>query len=316
VTTLIITRGLPGSGKSTKARRWVYEDRANRARINRDDFRTMLYEGRFVKGVTEPRIVAARDGAIRELLKQGVNVINDDTNLPNRTVRDLEKLAWKEGADFEIWDLTDVPLETCVERDSLRVRALGDDKNPVGEDVIVDMYQKFIHGKPYPLPVTRPVEHAAGKRQLYVPDKTLPEAIMVDIDGTVALHGNRDPFDESRVHEDRPNAPVWDVVWSQYREGVKIIFCSGRTDGCREATEKWICEHLYGLVTPALLRNVNLFMRKHGDTRKDSIVKYELFDEHIRKHYNVKWVLDDRNQVVAMWREIGLTCFQVAPGDF
>lgn len=59
-----------------------------------------------------------------------------------------------------------------------------------------------------------------------------------------------------------------------------------------------------------------LYMRGEGATRKDSIIKEELFMEHVYRKYNVLFVLDDRNQVVDKWREMGLTCFQVAPGNF
>lgn len=57
-------------------------------------------------------------------------------------------------------------------------------------------------------------------------------------------------------------------------------------------------------------------MRPEGDKRKDSIVKAELFDKHIKDNYAVDFVLDDRNQVVKMWRDMGLKCLQVAPGEF
>lgn len=50
--------------------------------------------------------------------------------------------------------------------------------------------------------------------------------------------------------------------------------------------------------------------------RKDSIAKHELFDEHIRDRYRIAFVLDDRDQVVKMWRSLGLTVFQVADGTF
>ena len=59
MTNLIITRGLPGCGKTTYARAWVAEDREHRARVNRDDIRAMLEDGQFVKGVTAPRVLAA-----------------------------------------------------------------------------------------------------------------------------------------------------------------------------------------------------------------------------------------------------------------
>lgn len=50
---------------------------------------------------------------------------------------------------------------------------------------------------------------------------------------------------------------------------------------------------------------------------KDDIVKFELFKEHVEPVFNIKFVLDDRNQVVDMWRnELGLKVLQVAEGDF
>jgi hypothetical protein len=132
---------------------------------------------------------------------------------------------------------------------------------------------------------------------------------MVDIDGTVALTAGRSPYDESRVHEDRPNRPVVDVVRAMHDAGYRILFVSGRTDACREATEEWLAEHVLEVYEA-------LYMRKAGDTRKDAVVKLELFDAHIRHAYNVVAVFDDRASVVAAWRSLGLTVFQVAEGDF
>jgi len=59
-----------------------------------------------------------------------------------------------------------------------------------------------------------------------------------------------------------------------------------------------------------------LFMRPEGDMRPDNIVKAELFDTYVRDNYDVQFVIDDRDQVVDMWRRMGLACLQVAPGDF
>lgn len=59
-----------------------------------------------------------------------------------------------------------------------------------------------------------------------------------------------------------------------------------------------------------------LLMRKTADNRKDFIVKKEIFDAEIRHKYQTEFVLDDRNQVVDMWRnELKLPCFQVYYGD-
>jgi len=57
-------------------------------------------------------------------------------------------------------------------------------------------------------------------------------------------------------------------------------------------------------------------MREAQDTRKDSIVKQELYQKYVQDKYNVSFILDDRQQVVDMWRSFGLTVFQVAEGDF
>lgn len=57
-------------------------------------------------------------------------------------------------------------------------------------------------------------------------------------------------------------------------------------------------------------------MREDGDMTKDSTVKKNIYQNNISIRYSVELVLDDRQQVVNMWRDIGLTCYQVAFGDF
>lgn len=299
---LLITRGLPGCGKTTFARSWVAEDRGHRARVNRDDLRQMLDKGEFIKGVTEGRVLAARDALILGLLAKGLDVISDDTNLPQRTARDLARLAARGKAAFTVHDLTDVPLETCLARDVART-----DKASVGEDVIRGMHVRFLNGRGYPLPLPEEPAGETAAADLYVPPPNAPRTVLVDIDGTVALKGTRSPFDETRVHEDRPNRAVITVILAM-AETHWIVFCSGRTDGCRAETEKWLAEHV-GV-------QFDLYMRAAGDMRKDSIVKRELFDKHVRHQHDVEFVIDDRLQVIRMWRELGLTVLDVAGGDF
>jgi predicted kinase len=301
--TLFITRGLPASGKTTHARVWVDQDRAHRVRVNRDGLREMIDCGVFVKGVTEPRILAARDAAILELLRKGLDVICDDTNLPQRTARDLAKLARRAGAGFEVLDFTDVPLEVCIERDAARA-----DKRPVGERVIREMHDRFLRGRLLPLPLPTEDEIAAAV-ELYEAKPGTPPAVVCDIDGTVAKMVARSPFDETRVHEDQPNGPVIAVLRAMWSAGNRVVFLSGRTDGCRQATVKWLNRHVG-------IPFAGLHMRAAGDMRKDSVVKLELFNEHVREHYDVTCVLDDRDQVVVLWRSLGLTCLQVADGNF
>lgn len=303
--TLIVTRGLPGSGKTTRAKAWVAEDPKHRARVNRDDFRAMLHGG-WVDA--ELAVTTAEHAAISTLLSRGLDVVCDDTNLKSRHVRELRNLATLAGAAFEVWDMTDVDPDTCIARDALREGTAC-----VGSEVIGDMHTRYVRGRPYPLPLADEADiHPEPAAVVpYKPVNGTAYAILVDIDGTVALRGTRSPYDETRVHEDRPNEAVIEVVRTMSDAGHQLVFCSGRTDACRAATEKWLWVHFGSAFDPAYLH-----MRAAGDKRKDSIVKAEIFDREIRHRWRVIGVFDDRGQVVRMWRALGLTVFQVADGNF
>lgn len=66
------------------------------------------------------------------------------------------------------------------------------------------------------------------------------------------------------------------------------------------------------------LNRLPILYRNDGDTRHDTIVKPELLDEYLGQHpdYRVAFILEDRNSMVAKWRELGFKCLQVAEGDF
>lgn len=133
-------------------------------------------------------------------------------------------------------------------------------------------------------------------------------AIICDIDGTLALKGERSPFDWQRVDEDAPNKTIVALVSALGNTGLQVILVSGRKEECRGKTLTWLWEHKIPFQ--------HLFMRADDDNRPDNVLKKEIFEKHIKDHYEVFCVLDDRQKVVDMWRELGLTCLQVAPGDF
>ena len=88
----------------------------------------------------------------------------------------------------------------------------------------------------------------------------------------------------------------------------RIVLCSGRDSGLRDATEAWLTKH-------SIFYNA-LYMRASGDNRKDSIVKVELLQD-IQRDYGWPWLgVDDRQQVVDAIRAQGIRVLQVAPGDF
>ncbi len=148
----------------------------------------------------------------------------------------------------------------------------------------------------------------------YSPLPGTPRAIICDIDGTVALRGNRSPYDWTRVADDTPNRPVIEVVQALHASGHQVIFMSGRSAICELATGMWIETHV--AANWSFDNGFLLLMRRQGDNRQDAVIKAELFDQHVRTRFNVRAVFDDRLQVIRMWREMGLTVLDVAGGDF
>ena len=290
-----VLRGLPASGKSTIAKELVKKD--GWVRINNDDLRTFFHNDRKFNKKDEDFITSIRLNSINIALEKGFNIVLDNLNLHPKHIEWIENRL-KEYPEYEL-QIEDVHCEpeVCMIRDSQRYK-------PVGDKVIMEWYNKYLNAK------------VAPRKQ----DINLQKAICVDIDGTVAHNdGHRGFFDETKVYGDKPHQWVIDTIKMFRNNGHYIIFCSGRTDSCKEDTEKWIRNYIFNdeIVPSALYFNdvYKLFMRKSGDMRKDSIIKKEIYENEILPNYNVVAVFDDRLQVVRMLRnELGLNVFQVQDG--
>lgn len=303
---ILLTRGLPASGKTTFARNLVEQD-PTYIRLNRDDFRQMLFGQAVLSSPKEEMVTAAQHGAIDNALKAGYNVIVDDTNFFEKGVKNILKIAHKYAAEVEFKDFTDVALDELLRRDDERRQAGKSNlSGAVGERVIRDMHRRYIQGRELPLRIPSIGEYELVPYEL---DESLPKAAIVDIDGTVATMIDRSPYDWKRVGEDGPVQTVLDMVYALEEQGYIILFTSGRDGSCVEETVEWILRHYVG-------DNWRLEMREANDNRPDWIIKAEIFDREYRDKYNVRMVIDDRDQVVRMWRQLGLTVAQVAPGDF
>jgi predicted kinase len=280
--TIFMTVGLPASGKTTWAKSKLTERPGAYKRVNKDLLREMLDCGKW-SSENEKFLLGVRDYVVTSALNAGKHVIVDDTNLAPKHQATLREIAKKHGAAFELVDFTNVSVDECVERDGKRA-------NYVGEKVIRDMHAQFL-AKPSVKPVI---------------DPALPWCVIVDIDGTTAIMNGRGPFDWHSVHTDLPNEPVCHLVRSIQD---KVIYLSGRDEVCRTSTEKWLFDH-------GLIDRADLYMRPAGDQRDDRIVKEEIYRHEIKGKYNVRYVIDDRDKVVRLWRSLGLTCLQVAEGNF
>jgi len=301
---IILTRGLPASGKSTWASEFVANSNGKAKRVNKDLLREMIDGGKWSRQ-NEEMIIKARDLLVYGFIRAGIDtIIIDDTNFEPKHFEAINEILnkchdnqWHEVNSksnhytIEYKDFFEPPVEECIERDSKRLK-------PVGEKVIRDMWKRY-NG------IIKPHDREGGP----VSNKK-GNAIICDLDGTLALKGDRGWFEYDKVASDIVNIPVTNIVKAFADKGYDIIYVSGREGNeiCRTETIKWLKQND--------LDFGYLFMRQEGDHRNDAIVKEEIYDEFIRDKFDVEFVLDDRQRVVEKWRELGLRCLQVAPGKF
>jgi len=290
---VIFTRGIPGSGKDYWAKAFC-EKNKDWVRINRDDIRHM--RGQYWYPKDEDLITAMHKQCLKEALLYGKNVIISDTNLNPQHVNDLMSfvLSIADQANIEVEisfkDFLHVPLNTCIERDNKRA-------NGVGETVIKNFYARYIE------PKRTPIQQ----------DPSLPHAIIVDLDGTLALFGDN-PYDRD-FSKDKLNTPVAKIVKSYLSScspaDANLVIFSGRSERFYYETLDWLAKYD---IHPDLFKMRTV--KEESDRVKDSAVKLNMFNEHVRDKYYVDFVLDDRDQVVRLWRDLGLVCLQVADGNF
>ena len=141
--------------------------------------------------------------------------------------------------------------------------------------------------------------------------------VLCDLDGTLSdtehrLHhvrGKQRDYEAffAAAGDDPPIQPVITLVQALAAQGHEIHILSGRRDDTRAATERWLEEHG--------VPHHRLVLRPYDDRTPDHILKRRWFHADYRKE-DVLLALEDRSRVVSMYRELGVTCLQVAEGDF
>jgi acid phosphatase class B len=148
--------------------------------------------------------------------------------------------------------------------------------------------------------------------------------IVVDIDGTIARFGDRLKYLQEEIldwdlfcehcDEDAPIEDMIRLVEDFYEWGYHIVFCTGRREGVREKTRDWIKNNI------AIGWDYDLLMRKDRDWRHNTEVKPELLSKFMWANKftpgDIYLILDNRDSMVARWRELGYRCLQVANGPF
>jgi hypothetical protein len=143
------------------------------------------------------------------------------------------------------------------------------------------------------------------------------KAYIFDLDGTLADIRHREwllkkspkRWDEffAKMKGDKPNLQVIEMAKILHQAGFRIVVATGRPERYRKETILWLSQNLVPVA--------EIYMRPEGDFRSDSILKEEWLSI-ISEDCEIMGVFEDRKSVVQMYRNCGLTVFQVADGDF
>jgi predicted kinase len=296
--------GISGAGKTTFSTPLLKDK--NTIRVNRDDARTMLfgvsqsdqtYYNRKDIRACEDLVSETIEDTVYNALNKGKNIVFDNTHLQKKYIDEI-LFKYNHLADIELV-FCDVPLKEAqdrvVKRNSLASVPVYIEKHY--NDYI--KLKKAMHGQQLFYPQTAPQVKF---------NSSLPDTYIVDIDGTVALKGDRDIFDDSKLHLDTEIKEVGHIIRALHKDGFKIVFVSGRQDSCKDTTTQFLKDKNLWMT------DSEIFMRKAKDQRNDSIVKEEIVLRDLLPRFNVVGVLDDRIGVTRNFHKLGMFVLNVNQG--
>lgn len=324
---LIITKGLPRSGKSTWAKEHV-EKSGNYVRINRDDLRVMLHNDKW-SPKNEEITIATQRAMVKAALLKGKSVIVDDTNLTDHHKLSWEALAKECDATFEVKKFDSTDIQLLIDRD------FKDLDSKRGESVIVKlaMQHGYIYHQDDSLvlcdldgtlcDIRHRLHFVKGKCELCSGDSKDGKACFTTTkekeENTVVTHQKKD-WDGffAGLSEDTIREDVLDMLKEYVKQGKKIVFVTARPERCREDTENWLWRHNISsrydtLVNDNALIYEAVVMRHNGDSRDDTLVKGEMLTKYFRPE-SIHVVIDDRPAVIRMWRSNNITVIDVGSG--
>lgn len=289
--TLILLVGVPGSGKSA-----ICKDYPNYVRINQDD-----------QGKEHLRLFNAA-------ISNGDNIIIDRMNFDKKQ-RNRYLSAAQQNGYHTIIKVLHVPRITCEDR----CRARKDHPTVKTEQDIQEAIGFFFRK------YERVEDSEADCVDRLGWDNSGIKVVVCDLDGTLANVEHRRPL----VNPDTKSIdfkPHWakffremvndDVnLWCAellygMSERYPIIYATGRPYEYYKETLDWLDSNCLRFPGD------NIFFRPLKDHRKDNIIKEIILEFEIKPRYDILFVVDDRKQVVDMWRHHGYTVLQCDNGDF
>lgn len=320
-----ILRGMSCSGKSTYAKR--KEQCSGWFIVSRDEIRKQLlgeeklneYFQTSGDWCLEEEVTKKEQQLLAKLICKKKNIIIDNTNLKKKYVQEYINIFYDLYVECTDVSLVDFPisLEEAKERSKTRYKKIND-------EIIEKQFEQFKsldwNLSDFRMRGVKDKDCWMSTRdrkkwyftsfdiEPYRPKQGSFPAIIVDIDGTLAHrkvvdNKLRSFYDYEKALTDYVDPSIkW--LLENIQDKCQIIIVSGRMDSSFMNLVKWLEDNVE-------VSDFLIYMRKDQDRRSDDIVKYEIFNEHIRDVYAIKFVIDDRDRVCAMWQELGLKVFNV-----
>lgn len=289
--------GPPGSGKSTLSKQYIDEG--------------FTYVNQDLQGKEHLEVFVAA-------VTLGENIVVDRMNFSKGQRDRYLSVAKKEGYETGIIVLHQ-PYAVCFDRCMNRKDHLTIKDEKAARSALNTFFTKY----------ERVSDDEANKVVRIWPDGAKPLAIICDLDGTLCdvthrRHFVRKPEGERKdwhgfflgMVDDTPNQWCADLLVAMSLSH-HIVYCSGRPDSWRKETVAWLKKwNLFEFENGGPNYDFHLYMRPRSDSRQDNIVKEILLDFEILTRFTPYFMIDDRKQVVDMWRSRGYTCLQCDEGAF
>lgn len=294
---LVMLVGPPGCGKSTYANQLMHGD---------DGYQQLTYINQDLQG----------KGHLHEFdmaILDGKDVVVDRMNFSKGQRSRYLDIAKSHGYETKIIIFHE-PYSVCLARATARTDHLTIKDAETAKKAIDFFFKNY----------ERVNDSEADQVIRKYPDGPKPNVIVCDLDGTLCDVKHR------RHHVQREGKKNWKAFFDGIADDKVndwcasilrafqasnfltdsecIVFCSGRGEEYRKETQDWL--HRFGF------GGIPLYMRLAGDSRKDSIVKEILLDFEILTRFTPYFIIDDRKQVVDMWRKRGYVCLQCDEGNF